>query len=180
MIKRVLKIIGVLIGLVLVVLTVFLSNLIWFRPWSLNLFYEKVFIAFALDNPELLTSLGLVEQFGYRAHNAHLADASVEQVFKDQTRAKDNLAMLQRYDFRKQTPSQQLSTRILTWFLQNSIEGEKFAFHNYPVNQLFGVQSSLPDFMVNQHRIPDRRGAEDYLSRLDEWGRQFDQVIAGL
>ena len=180
MLKKILKVIGALLGLGVVALAIFLINVVWFRPWSLNLFYEKVFIAFALDNPELLSSLGLVEKFGYRAHNAHLADSSVERVFADQARARENLADLQRYDFAKQTPSQQLSTRILTWFLQNTVEGEKFAFHNYPVNQLFGVQSNLPDFMANQHRIPDRKGAEQYLSRLGEWGRKFDQVIAGL
>ena len=180
MFKKALKIIGALLGLMLVALAIFLVNLVWFRPWSLNIFYEKVFIAFALDNPELLSSIGIAEKFGYRAHNAHLADSSVAQTFAEQARARRNLADLQRYDFGRQTPSQQLSTRILTWFLQNAIDGEKFAFHNYPVNQLFGVQSGLPDFMANIHRIPDRRGAEDYLSRLGEWGRKFDEVIAGL
>jgi len=180
MIKKTLRIMGALLGLVLVALALFLVNLVWFRPWSLNLFYEKVFIAFALENPELLSSIGIAEKFGYRAHNSHLADASVERTFADQARARQNLADLQRYDFARQTPSQQLSTRILTWFLQNAIEGEKFAFHNYPVNQLFGIQNGLPDFMANIHRIPDRRGAEDYLARLGEWGRKFDQVIAGL
>jgi uncharacterized protein (DUF885 family) len=178
--RKALKVVGALLGFGLVALAIFLVNLIWFRPWSLNLFYEKVFIAFALENPELLSSIGIAEKFGYRAHNAHLSDASVEQERKEQARARENLADLQRYGVARQTPSQQLSTRILTWFLQNTVEGEKFAFHNYPVNQLFGVQSSLPDFMANQHRIPDRKGAEHYLSRLGEWGRKFDQVIAGL
>ena len=180
MLKKILKVLGALLGVGLFAVAVFLINLIWFRPWSLNHFYEKVFIAFALDNPELLSSIGIAEKFGYRAHNAHLADASVERAFKDQARARQNLADLQRYDFAKQSPSQQLSTRILTWFLQNAVEGEKFAFHNYPVNQLFGIQNGLPDFMANIHRVADRKGAEHYLSRLSEWGRQFDQVIAGL
>ena len=39
-------------------------NLIWFRPFSLNLFYEKVFVSFLLEQPELLSSLGIAEQFG--------------------------------------------------------------------------------------------------------------------
>ena len=40
MFKKALKIIGALLGLVLVALAIFLVNLVWFRPWSLNLFYE--------------------------------------------------------------------------------------------------------------------------------------------
>ncbi len=180
MIKKILKIAGGIAGVALVAAAVFAANLIWFRPWSLNLFYEKVFVAFALENPELLTSIGIAEKFGYRAHNARLADASIEKTRQEQARARQNLADLQAYDPARQTASQQLSTRTLTWFLENMIAGEKFAFHNYPVNQLFGVQSSLPDFMANQHRVPDAKGAEHYLARLGEWGRKFDQVIAGV
>jgi uncharacterized protein (DUF885 family) len=178
--KKFLKTLGWLAALALVAGGVFLTNLIWFRPWSLNLFYEKVFVVFALDNPEMLTSIGIAEKFGYRAHNAHLSDESVEHALQDLARTRRNLADLKAYDFDRQTPSQQLSTRVLTWFLENAVAGEKFAFHNYPVNQMFGVQNDLPSFMANQHRIADAKGAEHYLARLGEWGRKFDQVIASL
>jgi hypothetical protein len=55
---------------------IFLTNLIWFRPWSLNPFYEKTFVEVIFNEPELLTSLGLVEQFGITSHNGKLNDAS--------------------------------------------------------------------------------------------------------
>jgi uncharacterized protein (DUF885 family) len=179
-IKRSLQLLGAAAGLAGLAAAVFLTNLIWFRPWSLNLFYEKVFVAFALENPELLTSIGIAEKFGYRRHNARLADASIEKTLREAARARQNLADLRAYDFARQTPSQQLSTRTLAWFLENAVAGEPFAFHNYPVNQLSGLQSSLPDFMANLHRVPDALGAEHYLARLGEWGRKFDQVIAGI
>ena len=59
-----------------VALAVFLINLIYFRPWSLNLFYEKVFAQAIFSEPELLSSLGLVEQFGITGHNGKLNDES--------------------------------------------------------------------------------------------------------
>ncbi|MBI4622019.1 MAG: DUF885 domain-containing protein [Verrucomicrobia bacterium] len=180
MLRKILQIAGGLAVVVFVGLAVFAINLVWFRPWSLRLFYEKVFVSYALENPELLSSVGTAEKFGYRAHNAHLNDASVDRVLKDLERARRNLADLARYDLGRQSPAERLSTRILTWYLENLIEGGRFAFHNYPVNQLFGIQSGQPDFMINIHRIPDRKGAEHYLARLGEWGRKFDQVIAGL
>ena len=178
--KKVLKVVGGLAGLTLLAAIVFAVNAVWFRPWSLRVFYEKVFITYALENPELLTSVGIAEKFGYRAHNARLADASVENTLADLARARRNLADLRAYDFNRQSPSEQLSTRVLAWFLENSVAGERFAFHNYPVNQLFGIQSSLPTFMVTQHRVEDVKGAEHYIARLGAWGRKFDQVIAGL
>ncbi len=178
--KRIVKVLAALIGVVVFGAAVFLTNLIWFRPWSLNLFYEKIFIRVALENPELLTSIGIAEQFGYRAHNAHLADVSVEKTLRDIRLAKEDLAHLHAYDFAQQTPSQQLSTRVLAWYLDSTVAGEPFAFHDYPVNQMFGIQSSLPEFMANMHRVPDAKGAEHYILRLGEWGRKFDQVIADL
>lgn len=160
--------------------TVFVVNLVWFRPFSLNLFYEKVFVAAALEQPELLSSIGIAEQFGYRRHNAHLDDVSIAQGDRDFARLRQNLADLRAYDPAAQTPSQRLSTRVLDWFLSNQLEGERFRFHDYPVDQLWGVQIQTPDFLINVHRIADRRGAQDYLARLGEIGRKYDQAIEGL
>jgi uncharacterized protein (DUF885 family) len=178
--KPILKILGSILGALLLAATVFVVNLVWFRPFSLNLFFEKVFVTFSLQNPELLTSLGIAEQFGYRRHNAHLSDESVARVVRDFKDWHQHLADLKAYDWARQTPAQQLSTRVLSWFIESQLEGEKFAFHDYPVNQMFGVQSGTADFLINQHRIADVRGAEDYLSRLGEVGRKFDEVLEGL
>src|ERR1700745_150066 len=76
MLKRVLKWLGASIGVVGIAAAVFLINLIWFRPWSLNLFYEKVFAEIVFDHPEILSQLGLVEQFGITGHNGKLDDES--------------------------------------------------------------------------------------------------------
>jgi hypothetical protein len=55
---RVLKWFLAAVAVVLVALSIFLINLIWFRPWSLNLFYEKVFAEFLFDEPETLSAIG--------------------------------------------------------------------------------------------------------------------------
>jgi uncharacterized protein (DUF885 family) len=178
--KKIFKTVGAVLALALLAATVFVVNLVWFRPFSLNLFYEKIFISFALKNPELLTSIGIAEQFGYRRHNAHLNDASVARVARDFEAWHGYLNDLKAYDLASQTPAQQLSSRVLAWFIESQLEGERFAFHDYPVNQLFGVQNGTPDFLINQHRIADVRGAEDYLSRLGEIDRKFSEVLEGL
>lgn len=178
--KPIVKIAGAVFGALALAGTVFVVNLVWFRPFSLNLFYEKVFVEFALEHPETLTAMGIAEQFGYRRHNAHLDDLSIAKGDRDFARLRANLADLKTYDLASQTPSQRLSTRVLAWFLEDQIAGERFRFHDYPVDQLWGVQNQTPDFLINQHVIADRRGAEDYLARLSEVGRKYDQVIEGL
>jgi uncharacterized protein (DUF885 family) len=124
--------------------------------------------------------LGIAEQFGYRGHNAHLDDVSIAKGDRDFALWHGYLADLKSYDLAAQTPKQRLSTRVLTWYIDDLLEGERFRFHDYPVSQFFGIQTQTPEFLINQHRISDRRGAEDYLARLGEVGRKFDQVLEGL
>src|SRR5438270_13220038 len=76
MFKRILKWLGGIVLLAIVALAIFLINLIWFWPWSLNLFYEKVFAETVFSEPELLSALGLVEQFGITSHYGKLCDES--------------------------------------------------------------------------------------------------------
>ena len=76
MFKRILKWLGAITAVFLIAIAIFLINLIWFRPWSLDLFYEKVFAEVLFDHPEILSTLGLVEQFGITSHNGKLDDES--------------------------------------------------------------------------------------------------------
>ena len=160
----------------LVVLGVFLVNLIYFRPWSLNLFYEKVFAEVIFAEPELLSSLGLVEQFGITGHNGKLSDESPAHQEKVAARWRRDLTQLRAYPLSRQTESQRLSTRVLDWFLSRQVEGERFQFHNYPVNQLSGVQSEFPTFMANTHRLLAPRDCDYYLQRLGALPAKFDQT----
>src|SRR6184192_4566606 len=180
MFKRIFKCLGAIITVVAIAIPVFLVNLIWFRPWSLNLFYEKVFAEILFDHPEILTTLGLVEQFGITGHNGKLDDESAAHQQREFDRWKRDLAQLREYPLDRQSPSQKLSTRVLEWFLQVQVEGEKLQWHNYPVNQLFGVQNQFPSFMANTHRLLNRKDCEYYLMRLDALPKKFDQLLDNL
>src|SRR5216110_3855603 len=115
MFKRILKWFFSIVLLAVIVATIFLINLIWFRPWSLNLFYEKVFAQVLFEEPELLSSLGLVERFGITGHNGKLGDVSPAHQQRYFDRARKNLEDLHAYPLEKQNPSQQLATHILEW-----------------------------------------------------------------
>src|SRR5216117_3798383 len=180
MVKRILKWIGAIIAVLAIALGVFLINLICFRPWSLSLFYEKVFAEVVFDHPELLSTLGLVEQFGITGHNGKLDDESPEHQRREFDRWKRDLTQLREYPLDRQSPSQKLSTRVLEWFLQMQAEGEKWQWHNYPVNQLFGVQNQFPSFMANTHRLLNRKDCDYYVMRLDALQKKFDQTLDGL
>ncbi len=170
----------ILIALILALLAWFVVGLVWGKPWRINLLYARTFLRFALGSPELLTHLGILEKLGIHWHNARLADASVAHETKQFRRLAKDLRILRSYDRRRQSKAQQLSTDIMDWFLDDQLRGETFRFHDYPLNQMFGVQSELPNFMLTLHPLVSRTEAHNYVRRLNKFGVKFDQVLEGL
>src|ERR1700674_3653338 len=118
MFKTFLKyLLGVVVALVIAG-GIFTINLIYFRPGNLTLFYEKVFAETIFSEPELLSSLGLVEQFGITRHNGKLSDESPAHQQKVIDRWNKDLKQLRQYSLDRQSPSQKLSTHVLDWFLE--------------------------------------------------------------
>ena len=130
----------------------------YFRPLSIGIFFERAFIQFVLEDPEAISSLGVFEQLGYKGFDGMLTDVSPAHERKLAKMARDDLDTLHGYDRASLSPSHQLSYDVLEWFLQDLVEGQRWLFHDYPVNQLFGVQSSTPDFhgADSSHRRPAR------------------------
>lgn len=178
MIRKILKIIGALFGVALLAGAVLVVNTIYFRPFSIGVYYEKIFFEFALDSPELLSSLRILEQMGIESHNDDLDNNSVEFAMEQQDLLDKDLAMLREYD--RDGLDDLMSYDILEWFLEAQVGGRPWMWHNYPVNQMFGVQNGFPDFMANIHHVSDKGDAEDYVTRLSRVGVKFDQTLEGL
>ncbi|MDX1501263.1 MAG: DUF885 domain-containing protein [Thermoanaerobaculia bacterium] len=178
--KKVWKVILGLVAVLVVALAVFLVPTIWGKPWSIDHFYGRVFGVFALRHPMMLSGMRLLEPMGLEFHNDDLDDFSMAFAEKEARWVAKQLEILRRYDRAAMDRNGQLSYDVLEWFLADSVEGDRWRFHDYPVNQLFGVQSSLPDFMINTHHLADEGDAEDYIARVGEFGVAFDQVLAGL
>ena len=157
-----------------------IANVVWFKPVSIDIFFERVFIEYALRDPELLTDLRLLEPFGITGHNAKLTDASPAFDEKMWEKGKNDLDTLRRYDRSPLPVDKQLSYDILEWYLNDNVKGKPFLYHNYPVNQMFGVQNDLPTFMAMKHQVHTQHDAEQYITRLGKFGEKFDQVIDGL
>ena len=167
-------------GLGLLVVTGLAVNAIWFKPISSHVFYERVFLEYGLESPELLTQLRMLESIGIRNHNAKLDDRSQQAGDAQQAKLTADLATLRQYDREAMSEQEKLSYDMLEWFMAHSAEGEQWRYHGYPVNQLFGVQNSLPNFMVNSHPLYDLTDAEHYIARLEQFQRVFLQVVEDL
>jgi len=142
------------------------------------MFYDKVFVEFALTDPEVVTQLGI--PILYDRSKDELTDVSDTKLKENFEKFKEALVTLKSYDFESQSAANKLNTRILEWFLENQAESEPFFYHDYPVNQMFGVQNNLPSFLESAHKLRNASDADAYISRLSKFDTKFDQVLEGL
>ena len=178
--KRISKWIGASI-LAVVLLAAAMAAHTWYaKPIFINWFYTRVFAQFAVDNPELLTQMRMLEPMGIRGHNARLADSSPAGTEKAVAKLKADYATLKDYDSSKFTGQDRLSYEILDYFIGTQVRGEPWRYHDFPVNQLFGIQSELPNLMTQFQQVNDETDAAHYLARLALFPRKMDEVIESL
>jgi len=169
-----------LLVLAALALLVFLVPFLWFRPWTLDQFYLRVFAVEALKHPQLLTQIGILDRTPFDGYNARLDDQSPAAERATIVRAERARRMLHEYDLAKLSPKARLSADVLDWFLDDIERGAAIPFHDYPVNQLFGAQSQLPDFLINIHPLHRAHDVASYVKRVAAIGPAIDQVIESL
>ena len=178
--KKALKWLGGLVGAVVLLAVLAFVQIWYFKPFSIDIFFEKAFLKAVIDDHETLSSLRILEPIGIDFHNDDLTDISVKHQYELAEQARKDLETLHAYDRASLTESRQVSYDVLDWFLQNQVNGEPWMFHDYPVNQLFGIQSELPSFMINIHQLNDAETARDYVKRLEKFKWKIGQVLEGL
>jgi uncharacterized protein (DUF885 family) len=178
--KKVLKVVAALFGLLVLAAGVFFVHVWYFKPYDIDLFFARTALKIALESPELLSTLRVLEPLGIDYHSDELDDESIaagDRLFAIIRDARDTALA---YDDDKLDATDRRSKEILLSLLDVMVEAERFRFHTYPVNQMFGVQNEFPTFMDDTHQVHDIEDAEDYVTRLSKVGVKFDQVLEGL
>ena len=169
MLKKIFKSIGILLLAILLVGGSFAAHE-WYakKPLMLRAFLDRTLIKMAFESPETLTSLGFLESMGITGHNAELDNDSPEKGDEMFARMKEVRETLITYDDESLDADQRLSKEIAMYLLDFAAVAEEFRYHNYPVNQLFGIQNGYPSFMEAKHQVNSVEDAENYLSRLEK------------
>jgi len=178
--KKIFKYLGGLLLVVVLLASAFFVHVWYFKPYDINLFFGRTALQFALESPELLSSVRVLEGFGIDGHNAELDDASLASGDKMIEQILAVHKTLLSYDNEDLNANDKMSKDVMLSLLDIVVEGERFRYHNYPVNPLFGVQNDFPSFMESTHQVNNMNDAEDYISRLSKIGVKFDQVLEGL
>lgn len=136
---------------------------------KLNKFFDDYFEAEVSRYPTWQTYLGR------KTNYASLDNETEAYGLEDHKMNQDHLRKLQEFDFDVLDESAKLSYKILKYQLEMEIEGFKWRYHSFPLNQMFGYQAETPSFLINMHQIDNVSDAEAYISRLKEIKRVFDE-----
>ncbi len=142
----------------------------------LNDWFETQFQEELDDSPMMQTYLGKkTEDYG------RWDDISSQKEVENLEKAKKRLSFLKdSVDLAMLNEATILSYTLAKQDLENEIADFQYRFHNYPVNQMFGMQSEIPSFLINMHSIENKKDAEDYISRLNGVKPLFDQLIENI
>jgi uncharacterized protein (DUF885 family) len=142
---------------------------------QLNTFLDSVFDLDVSRSPQYETQLGIKKD--YDKWN----DLSDEKAQEDISFTKKYLAEIKRRFHPENLDRQgKISYELFINECEKNIANFPFRFHNYPVNQMDGMHSSIPSFLINMHNVSSKSDAEAYIARLHGIEKLFGQLFVQL
>jgi len=127
----------------------------------LNTWFDEQYQAALSRSPMRATFLGSRENYDKWDDVSPAARDAEMQILRDSV-----LEMRTRFDPARLSPQGQLSFRLAEYDLEQAERRFKWSSHGYTFNQMFGVQSRIPAFLIAQHKIISKADAEAYIARL--------------
>jgi uncharacterized protein (DUF885 family) len=165
------------IGILSIGAAAFTAHVLWGRPLSIDWFFERELVRYGVEDPEILSLLGLLDATPFDFYNDELTDVSLAAIDRRYARWRESLSTLRDYDREALSPTQQTSYDYWEWFVTTQLEGERFKLHEYAIVQNRGAYLDLVDFLGRVHRIADLDGARDFLTRLGQVAVKLDQQL---
>ncbi len=137
-------------------------------------------------SPEAATQLGVGEDLAGEGFRARLGGYGFAAFEEARARNESFLQDIRSIDRSALSGQALITYDVLRDAYQTGARRNQFAFGGavsfastspYLVTQLSGPHILLPRIMLTQHRMENRQDAEDYLSRLTEFSRVFDETI---
>lgn len=140
-----------------------------------NAFFDRVFDAKIDRDPMQQSVYGIKKDYG------KWQDISEAGIQKEVEITKANLDSLHN-NFKVESLDEQtkISYRLFEKACEDAIENYKWHLFDYPINQMGGLHTDVPTFLINVHAIENISDAEAYVSRLNGMSILFDQLIENL
>ena len=169
MIKKILKIIRNLMILVIGITSVYLINLFYMKPFSIDHFLGKELAMELVDSPEALTYIGIFDRFNWiTKHNSKLSIPEDDDLENEINKTKGIIRNLYKYEDVNLSDTQKSTKKIAIFDYENNLkELQDFPYHDYPLNQIGGIHLNTIEFMSDMHPVRNKNEANDFIKRVN-------------
>ncbi len=139
---------------------------------ELNEWFEQHYEMELMMSPMSLTALGRKDRYG------EIDDLSEEAEAKQLEWKRNSVVeMKDNFDYEELNEDAKLSYDLWEYQYNLAEKGSKFRRSNYIFNQMNGVHSYFPTFMISYHKVETLEDMQAYVSRLSELGRAMNQLV---
>ena len=179
MLGRIVKSFGFLLVWALMLFSIYLFNLFFMKPVSIDHYLGKEIIKDLTSSPEYMTYLGIFDDLDWlTGHNSKITIPNYEDIAEDLNSEKRKLDILTRYNDKALSPLQQTTKQIAIFDTKNNIqELEDFPLHYYPLNQIGGAHLNAIEFLSDMHQIDSYIDAKNYIQRASLFDESFEGLL---
>ena len=179
MLSRIIKSVGFILVWALMLFSIYLFNLFYMKPVSIDHYLGKEIIKDLTSSPEYMTYLGIFDDLDWlTGHNSKISIPDYDDIAKDLNSEKRKLDILTRYNDKALSPLQQTTKQIAIFDTKNNIqELEDFPLHYYPLNQIGGAHLNAIEFLSDMHQIDSYIDAKNYIKRASLFDESFEGLL---
>ena len=179
MLSRIIKSVGFILVWALMLLSIYLFNLFYMKPVSIDHYLGKEIIKDLTSSPEYMTYLGIFDDLDWlTGHNSKISIPDYDDIAEDLNSEKRKLDILTRYNDKALSPLQQTTKQIAIFDTKNNIqELEDFPLHYYPLNQIGGAHLNAIEFLSDMHQIDSYIDAKNYIQRASLFDESFEGLL---
>jgi uncharacterized protein (DUF885 family) len=136
-------------------------------------FFEEVYQANLETSPQAQTAQGKKTNYG------KLNDYTEAGALRVRDRSLADLARMKaEFDYKRLSPAGQFNYRMFEKNIRRSTAASQWRDYGMPLAPNTSPTSTIPAFLVNQHRIDNVADAQAYISRLREVERVMNEIAA--
>ena len=179
MLSRIIKSVGFMLVWALMLFSIYLFNLFYMKPVSIDHYLGKEVIKDLTSSPEYMTYLGIFDDLDWlTGHNSKITIPNYEDIAEDLNSEKRKLDILTRYNDKALSPLQQTTKQIAIFDTKNNIQELKdFPLHYYPLNQIGGAHLNAIEFLSDMHQIDSYIDAKNYIQRASLFDESFEGLL---
>ena len=154
----------------------------WGKPFTINMLANRQALEFLMRNPELFTTVGLIDGSVFDHHSGKLAPYTVGQRNDDYAQLARFLREVHEFDRARLARQDQITYDILLDQYGTGLSFQRFDWLApdglYAISPMFGAEVELATFMQTTHVVKNDKTARNYVLRLEAMGEKLDAITA--